>query len=68
MSPMEKGPAHFEVGSESPSRVKAELNCQLQMSAFSFASALRIPFSPSDVNKCKSKTEASVSMVFVLLK
>ena len=50
MSPMEEnGLAPFEGGSESPSRVKADWNCLLQMSAFSFASVLRIPFSLSDV-------------------
>ena len=50
MSPMEEnGLAPFEGGSESPLRVKADWNCRLQMSAFSFASVLRILFSLSDV-------------------
>ena len=50
MSPMEEnGLAHFKGRSESPSRVKAYWNCLLQMSAFSFASVLRIPFSLSEV-------------------
>ena len=49
MSPMEEnGLATFEGGSESPSRVKADWKCLLQMSAFYFASVLRIPFSRSD--------------------
>ena len=39
----------FEGVSESPSGVKADWNCRLQMSAFSFAPVLRIPFSLSDV-------------------
>ena len=50
MSPMEENKlAPFEGGLESPSRVKADWNCLLQMSAFSFASVLRIRFSLSDV-------------------
>ena len=50
ISPMEKnGLAPFEGGSESVSRVKADLNCQLQISAFSLVSVSRIPFSLSDV-------------------
>ena len=50
MSPMEEnGLAPFEGGSESPSHVKADWNCLLQMSAFSFASVFIIPFSISDV-------------------
>ena len=50
MSPMDKiRLAPFEGGSESPSRVKADWKCLLQMSFFSFASVLRIPFSLSDV-------------------
>ena len=48
--PMEENAlASFEGGSESPSRVKVDWNCRLQMSAFNFASVLRIPFSLSDV-------------------
>ena len=50
MSPMEKnGLAPFEGGSESPSSVKDDWNCRLQMSAFSFAPVLRITFFLSDV-------------------
>ena len=49
MSPMENGQAPSEGRSESPSRVNANWNCLLQKSAFSFASALRILFSLSDV-------------------
>ena len=50
MSPMEENRlAPFEGGSESPSHVKADWNCRLQMSAFSFTSVLRILFSLSDV-------------------
>ena len=46
MSPMEEnGLAHFECGSESSSRVKADWDCILQMFAFSLESVLRIPFS-----------------------
>ena len=36
-------------GSDSPSRVKADWNCLLQMLAFSLESVLRIPFFLSDV-------------------
>ena len=42
----------FEGGSESPdsvSRVKADWNCRMQISAFSLVSVFRIPFSLSDV-------------------
>ena len=45
----EKGLAPFEGGSESPSNVKADWNCRLQISAFSLVSVFRIPFSLSDV-------------------
>ena len=38
-----------EGGSESASRVKADWNCRLQISAFSLVSVFRIPFSLSDV-------------------
>ena len=45
MSSMEEnGLAPFEGRSESPSCVKADWNCRLHMSTFSFASVLRIPF------------------------
>ena len=48
--PMEEnGLAPFEGGSESSSRVKADWNCRLQISAFSLVSVFRIQFSLSDV-------------------
>ena len=50
ISPMgENGLAPFEGGSESVSSVKADRNCQLQISAFSLVSVFRIPFSLSNV-------------------
>ena len=50
MSPMEEnGLATFEGGQGSLLRVKADWTCLLQISAFSFASVLRILFSLSDV-------------------
>ena len=50
ISPMEEnGLAPFEGGSESSSRVKADWNCRLQISALSLVSVFRIPFSLSDV-------------------
>ena len=50
ISPMEEnGLAPFEGGSESASRVKADWNCWLEISAFSLESVFRIPFSLSDV-------------------
>ena len=50
MSPMEEnGLTPFEGGSESPSHAYADWNCLLQMSAFSFMSVLRIPFSLRNV-------------------
>ena len=45
----ENGLAPFEGGSESASPVKADWNCQLQISAFSLVSVFRNPFSLSDV-------------------
>ena len=41
--------APFEGGSDSASRVKADWNCQLQISTFSLVSVFRIPFTLSDV-------------------
>ena len=41
--------APFEGGSESPSCVKADWNCLLNILAFSFVSVLRILFSLSEV-------------------
>ena len=50
MSPIgENGIAPLEGGSESRSRVEADLNCLLHILAFPFISVLRIPFSLSDV-------------------
>ena len=45
----ENGLAPFEGKSESASRVKADWNCPLQISAFTLVSVFRIPFSLSDV-------------------
>ena len=45
----ENGLAPFEGGSESASRVKADWNCRLQISAFSLVSVFKILFSLSDV-------------------
>ena len=51
MCPMEENNrlAPLEGRSETPSCVTPDSNCLLQMSAFSFESVLRIPFSRSDV-------------------
>ena len=45
----ENGLAPFEGASESASRVKADWNCRLEISAFSLVPVFRIPFSLSDV-------------------
>ena len=45
----ENGLAPFEGGSESASRLKADWNCLLKISAFSLVSVFRIPSYLSDV-------------------